>query len=97
MDDSQEVPWFSVPPEAKLVVGDPDSGHLHFYGPDGKRAVVHVTEGETHYNEHFGYNVWHIDVQGSTATVSPSIHYVGAWHTPNPVQFILVKELGERG
>jgi hypothetical protein len=88
-----EVPWFSSPPDA-WIKWEPigDLGHLHFVDPQGNNAVVHVTNGSTRAEKH--YNVWHIDVQGDIATVSPSVHYVGCWHTPNPVLFRLVDSGG---
>lgn len=101
-----EVPWFSEPPEAKLArdgvqEGDVIQGFLHFIDPQGKKAVVPVTFGPTtqlRTAENLpASNVWHIDINGDEATVSPSIHYVGFWHSPNPVRFRLVEELsGDR-
>lgn len=91
MDESQEVPWFTEPPEATLRWSSDKLGHLHFFDPQGNRAAVPVTRGSTYQSE--SLTVWHIDEDGSTATVSPSIHYVGAWHTPNPVQFKLVDKI----
>lgn len=89
-----EIPWFTEPPDAKLARGnhiDDDLAYLHFIGPDGERAVIWVTEGET--TQRHGQNVWHIEVAGDVATVSPSVHFVGHWHSPNPVKFRLVEEL----
>jgi hypothetical protein len=84
---SVEVPWFSEPPEATLR-WDGNRGYLHFTDPKGNHAAVPVTKDETVGNS-FGH-VWHISIEDSTATVSPSIHYVGDWHSPNPVVFKLV-------
>jgi hypothetical protein len=69
-----------------------DHGYLHFIDPDGNKQVVWVTEGETTQTP-AGRNVWHIQVNGDLAIVSPSIHYVGVFHTPNPVHFQLVEDL----
>jgi hypothetical protein len=82
----EEVAWFESPPDAQLIWElDTDMGHLHFVDPKGNKAVIHVTKGPTRAEQH--YNVWHIDIVDDVATVSPSVHYVGQWHTPNPVQF----------
>lgn len=97
-----EVPWPREPVEAKLswqrgATRDEGSeeGFLHFYGPDGKRAVVPITR-EPHSQYIFQgrtFNIWHIEVDGEIATVSPSVHYLGSWHSPNPVRFRLVDEI----
>lgn len=93
-----EVPWFSEPPQAMLKWSD-GLGHLHFYDPNGKKAVIPVTHGETYVRRTTdgspGSPIWHIEVDGDTATVSPSVHFVGYWHSPNPVQFKLVEELDD--
>jgi hypothetical protein len=102
VSEQNEVPWFSEPPEAKLArkgckEGDVIYGWLHFIDPQGNRAAVPVTLGEQttmEFDGGPGSPIWHIDIDGDVATVSPSIHYVGAWHSPNPVQFKLVKEIG---
>ena len=84
-----EVAWFDSPPDAWLKwEPDTDMGYLHFVDPKGKNAVIHVTKGPTRAEPH--YNVWHMGIDGDIVTVSPSVHYVGEWHTPNPVQFRLV-------
>jgi len=75
-----EVVWPSEILEARL-----DKSWLHFYGPDGERAAV-PTEGP---------NKWNLELSkcGGYVRISPSIHNVGYWHSPNPVIFKLVKEL----
>lgn len=92
-----EVPWFSSPPDAKLVWGNhlrPDLGYLHFIDPEGRRAVVWVSRETPIGGEAFaGANVWHIDIDGTVATVSPSIHFIGHFHSPRPVTFHLVDDL----
>ncbi len=92
-----EVPWFSEPPEATIRwVQEPTLGHLWFIDPKGRKATVPVTKGETYtIGGKVGMHVWHIDIDGDTATVSPSIHYVGWWHSPNPVVLKLVDRLPE--
>lgn len=93
-----EVAWFSEPPEAMVKWSKPEElGHLHFIDPNGERAVVPVTTGPTRGPESGSEMiVWHVDMTGAIGdiiTVSPSIHFVGKWHSPNPVQFKLVEEL----
>lgn len=103
-DQSSEVPWFSEPPEAKIArLGcendDVIYGYIHFYDPKGERAAIPVTLGEkTHLvvAGSPGSPIWHIEGElspGGTATVSPSIHFIRHWHSPNPVQFRIVQEL----
>lgn len=97
-----EVPWFADPPPAKLArggckEGDVIHGWLHFFDPNGNRAAVPVTLGpHTEYkpaDNLRGSPIWHVDIADDIATVSPSVHYVGFWHSPNPVQFRLVDDL----
>ena len=96
-----EVAWFTSPPDATLAWTDrPRLGHLMFIDPNGKLAAVPVTLERTAdaiRGEQYSIPVWHIDVddQGRTAVVSPSIHFVGRWHSPNPVHFRLVDELSD--
>lgn len=86
-----EVPWFTTPPEAWLAWSEQDVlGHLWFLDPNGERAIVPVTKGQTQGPPEQSFNIWHIEIEGNLATVSPSIHYIGKWHSPNPVQFVLV-------
>jgi hypothetical protein len=61
-------------------------GYLHFTDPCGDYAVVPVTHGPTFESPERG-PVWHVDIDDNVATVSPSIHFVGLWHSPNPVVF----------
>lgn len=79
VDETEYPPWPSELLEAKL-----EGGWLHFYDPNGERAAVPI------YPTPKGWNAKVVD---STITVSPSIHQIGHWHTPNPVIFKLVDEL----
>lgn len=92
-----EAPWFDRVTEAKLTVPGPDSnnlGHLRFYDPNGRNAVIPVSYGDTESETARCHtNVWHIEVTGDLITVSPSIHFIGHFHSPNPVQFRLVESL----
>lgn len=88
-----EKPWPSGEVKAKLAWPKKSKeGYLHFIDPGGNRAVIPVTKGETYETEERG-PVWHIEVNGKQATVSPSIHFVGHFHSPNPVHFKLVRSL----
>jgi hypothetical protein len=94
-----ETPWFTEPPRATLNWTDrPKLGHIKFVDPNGDLAVFHVTENDTYDltteppGKHVTH-VWHVEVNGDIATVSPSVHFVGRWHSPNPVQFKIVGEL----
>lgn len=94
-DRRVEVPWFDRVPEATLAWedDDPTKGWLHFVDPKGNKHSIPVTTGPTiGTGTGFG-NVWHVDIGGEQATVSPSVHYVGEWHSPNPVVFSLVDKL----
>lgn len=93
-----EVAWFSEPPEATLRWSVADEiGHLKFIDPNGEVAIIPVTRGETHVrrssDDRPGSPIWHIETQDDVATVSPSVHFIGKWHSPNPVQFKLMEEL----
>lgn len=90
-----EVPWPPEPVEAKLQWTEGEAiGDLLFIGPDGCFAGIPVTWGDSDAaTKQAGTNVWHIEVAGDIATVSPSIHFINHYHSPNPVKFKLVKEL----
>lgn len=91
-----EVPWPKGLVEAKLEWPDGEpTGYLHFFGPDGERAAVAVTRGPD--GNDGSRNIWHVEDDGTIATVTPSIHYVGKWHSPKPVRFRLVDELAPPG
>lgn len=88
-----EVPWFTEPPAAALRWDEhDDEGYLRFVGPDGDRAVIAVTHGPDRHDHELARNIWHIDVAGDVATVSPSVHFVDHWHSPNPATFRLVDD-----
>lgn len=80
-----EVPWFpgrSGPlPAALFWLDDSEVGHLHFLGPKGDYGTIPVTEGPTR-DDGWPGPVWHIDLDGDEATVTPSIHFKGEWHSP---------------
>lgn len=93
-----EVPWFTSPPEAKLSwPEDQEFGYLHFIDPNGEHAGIPVTRGPDGVRKttdgSMGSPYWHIEIEGNVATVSPSIHFIDRWHSPNPVQFKLVDEI----
>lgn len=102
----EETPWPSEPPEAHLVWmddvhrwGDQDVdgiGYLHWYDVHGDRAAVPVTRSASVSDLGGLGHVWHVEEPGDgTVVVSPSIHFIGFWHSPNPVTFRLVDELTE--
>jgi hypothetical protein len=70
-----------------------DAHYLHFVGPDNKKAVIWITRGPT--TQYKGQNVWHFDgPKDGVITVSPSVHYIGSWHSPNPVKFRITNQKG---
>jgi hypothetical protein len=90
-----EVPWHSTIPDAELYwYRDEPIGFLHFKSPeDGGQESVRVETGPgKNTGTGFG-NVWHIEpiMYNRIATVSPSIHFIGHFHSPNPVQFHITK------
>lgn len=88
MTDEADYPaWPSEPIPATL---GPD--WLHFYGPDGERAAVPISPAG---GQQAGNGLpWACQDNGDgTVTVSPSIHAIGRWHSPNPAVFRLVDEL----
>jgi hypothetical protein len=98
-----EVPWFSEPPKAHLIWNDEQTrGYLHFTDPEHKRAVIQVSPDGPFWDSFVDQNgaltgqrypVWGIEVNGNEATVRDSVHFVGHWHSPNPVKFILVDDI----
>lgn len=82
-----EVPWPDAPVDAHLDWDGAD-GWLHFVDPHGNRAAVPVTSGPS--VQEFN-SPWHLDLcPDDLAIVSPSIHHVGFFHTPNPCRFRIV-------
>jgi hypothetical protein len=89
MEEADYPPWPSEPLPAKR-----DTDWLHFYGPDGERGAIPITVEGCRQGGQRSLQPWAIVDNGDgTATVSPSIHQVGSWHSPNPVTFRLVGEL----
>lgn len=91
--------WLDAAPE-----GVPDLGYVHWFDMNGDRAAIPVTTGEhTKLTTSDGgtMNVWHIELPTMAAddpnpvllTVSPSVHFIGYWHSPNPVTFRRVEQL----
>lgn len=85
--------WYDAIPDARIrnrINGPRDSALLEFKTPTGENHVIPVTTGPgTNRTETHG-PTWTITGNlkvGDIATVSPSIHYVGHFHTDNPVQF----------
>lgn len=66
----------------RLWYREPDSGML---------AFVHCSLGPSRHDGR--YKIWHIDVLGEIATLTPSIHRPDHYHSPNPVKFKLVEGL----
>lgn len=95
-----EAPWPAEPMPADLYWSpDSDRGWLHFTDPRGDYAVVPVSVAEPVSTGTGLGNVWKIELPegDGIATVSPSIHWVGAWHSPNPVRFLIERRApGER-
>lgn len=93
--EADEVPWFAEPPPAHLIETD-DGAWLHFIDPTGNRAAIPVTRGDDMAESATQDRpVWHIDTDGDRAIVTPSVHFVGFWHSPKPVSFLLVDELAD--
>lgn len=67
-------------------------GALAFVSPKtGGVEVVHVTTGPHHGPTPELYaHVWHIEIAGDVATVSPSVHFLGHFHSGNPAHFRLI-------
>jgi hypothetical protein len=97
--DGVEAPWGPEPRGARLGVGPlhqtvaefarngrRSTLRLRFTNPKTLKLVdVAVTTGEAVSTE--AEHVWHLELQGDIATVSPSIHYVGQFHSGNPATF----------
>lgn len=94
--DGVEVAWPTTTPSARLVWDWWGVvGRLEFISPKtGRKVDVIVTTGDDQWLDQItiklGEHAWHIDLDGSDAVVRPSIHFVGHFHSPNPVSFKLV-------
>ena len=87
-----EVAWYSGDlPMARLEDSTQHEGEyiLFFTAPPGcdMTTNIRVTKEPTYSTE--SEHVWHIDIAGDIVTILPSIHYIGHFHSPNPVQFRL--------
>lgn len=94
--DNEEAPWYTSPPDAWIHWDEEATiGFLYFKSPkDGSNECVPVTTGDAQGRSEQRHSpVWHIEpmMYGGIATVSPSIHGIGRFHSPNPVQFRITK------
>lgn len=91
-----ETPWPAGVVHAYLhwPVERAPLGELWFIDPNGERAVIHVdtkATDEGYQDSRIKQNVWRItELDDGTVRVSPSIHYIGRFHSPRPVRFRLV-------
>jgi hypothetical protein len=89
-----ETPWFTTEVKATLKWSDYHIGSLRFIDPEGHPARISVTHGPSYSTD--AEHVWHIEENADgTVTVSPSVHFIGHFHTGNPVVFRLVGALDE--
>ncbi len=91
--DNIETPWPLGPYPAWLTMdNDGYEGFLYFKDPgNGSNNCVRVTLGVSYSTTN--WHVWHLEHRGGTEViVSPSIHYIGYFHTPNPVTFKLISK-----
>jgi hypothetical protein len=97
--EAEYTPWPAGPVAAWLTWDIdwehlPTVGQLWFVDPDGRNAMIHVERGITHEGRleaSIRQHVWRIDEVGDgLVEVSPSVHFVGHFHTPRPVRFRLV-------
>lgn len=96
-DTATEVPW---PTEENQPCWMTRTDHgrywyLWFRNPrTGGRSIIPVAEsGSWERDEE---PVWHAEVVGKLIKVSPSIHALGDFHSPNPVYFRLDWEWWQR-
>ena len=87
-----EIPWPTEQNQPCWLIrsgGDYRWWYLYFRNPKtGGRAVIPVSEMAS--SEVVGLGpVWQATIVGRLVKVSPSIHAVGDFHSPNPVYFRL--------
>jgi hypothetical protein len=77
----------------------PEDGSFWFRDPAGQLCRISVNPNETRADmwevageQRVKQHVWHAQVNGEWVTISPSIHFIGTFHTPNPVTFRLVEK-----
>ena len=101
-DVDAELDWTPIE-----VLGFEGLGVLWFLSPEtdgwhaGHRYPIHVSktcgDGGMSVGTPPHTNVWRIVENGDgTVTVSPSVHFVGHFHSPRPVRFRIVESLGDR-
>jgi hypothetical protein len=83
--------WYSEPPNGYL------QGHrLWFKSPeDGSNNQVAVTIGSHPVGVFANENIWNIRITKDSYIVAPSIHFIGHFHSPNPVVFKRVETMEE--
>lgn len=86
----EEVTWAEGPHECRLDWNEGILGTLFFINPkDGSEDHITVITGASYSTANC--HVWHVELQGEKVIVSPSIHFIGHFHSPNPVEFKLVE------
>lgn len=92
-DEHEEVTWpLGAYPAWLTMDEDGYEGFLHFNNPkNGDREAIRVTLGVS-YSRSNHWHVWHIEHRGTELIVSPSIHFLGYFHSPNPVTFRLISK-----
>jgi hypothetical protein len=94
--ESEYTPWPSQPTPAKLIMDGhhirPDLGYFHFIDCEGHKQVIWVTKGDDR-QQVAEQNIWHVEETDTEYIISPSIHFVGHFHTGNPVRFKKVDDL----
>ena len=101
-----EQPWYTVLPDAELqwsgeFPNHPEIGVLWFISPEkrgwhaGQPCAVHVSRHVGPQGDCINQtNIWKITENADgTVTVQPSIHFIGHFHSPNPVKFKLVEKI----
>lgn len=100
LTEADEQPWHTTIPPC-TVHNEVDGIHAELWFPSpettgwhaGKKCHIYVTWGD-HNHQYRQQHVWHMEVdENGMVTISPSIHFIGHFHSPNPVNFRLVTEL----
>jgi hypothetical protein len=98
--DGVEVPWPTEMQEAYVIWDPPhepklrsDVGEFWFKNPkSGRKTAILVSKQPGGGPQIARTNIWQfVDNGNGTCTIIPSIHYIGHFHTSNPVTFKLIE------
>lgn len=90
--ESEYTPW---PDQINAMIQSHEADHdtLWFQDPEDMDRQVGIPATTGPHSDIVGSPVWHYEIKGDYIIVSPSIHFIGYFHSPNPAIFNKVDSL----